>query len=71
MRSYILPGLAPSFLFVFVIFWGLVSRDSYGFYEKKEGKKGKMEKLRDETDTVHQKNKNKQKKTTAGTLSLL
>ena len=39
MRSYILPGLAPSFLFVFVIFWGLVSRDSYGFYEKKEGKK--------------------------------
>ena len=49
MRSYIRPGLAPSFLFVFVIFWGLVSRDSYGFYEKKEGKKGKMEKLRDET----------------------
>ena len=46
MRSYILPGLAPSFLFVFVIFWGLVSRDSYGFLReegREEGKDGETQ----------------------------
>lgn len=48
MRSYILPGLAPSFV-CFCDILGAGEQNSYGFLREEEGKKGKMEKLRDET----------------------